>query len=118
MSEFKHDMYRIVILDLSAKTFPYTKILQTKFNVGYKVSKLFKSDIIKYLKKLDYENIDINKINVDILAIKYRYKTIYSEDFPQEGWYDLKVWRELEGNEDILEDHEILKAIMKERFKG
>lgn len=111
--EFRHDVYKIVMSDLNPKTFPYSKILQTKYNEGFKTSRLFREDVVRYLKELDFRDIDINKVNIDILAIKYSYKRIYKEDFPQNGWYDMKVWRELEGNEDILEEHEIVKVIMK-----
>lgn len=102
VTEFKHDVYELHLDELHLQRFPYPKVLQVKYGDRV-VYPRFKKWFEEYLKsKRPILDQNIEEIRKDILNKKYELMLDHPNSFPQRGWYDLKVWRELPENKENL----------------
>ena len=100
--EFTHNVYEIKLEDLSMDSFPYSKVLQSIYGSSPLPYRMFKQLLKKYLKTINWTNLDLKKVKEDILSLRLEVVKEYPSYFEGSGWYDRKVYRELPGNEVLL----------------
>jgi len=103
------NVYKITESDMCVSNlskFPYNKVLQWKWGTEVYIVKGLCCPIKDIIKLYRAEKISLLEGIQEIYKYRDAVKTEKPIYFNKKGWYDMKVFRELPGNEELLKAHE------------